>query len=103
MSALALKAHAKINLYLQVGGRLPSGYHQISSLMQSLALADSITISPAHALVLECDNEQLATEDNLVLRAARLLGERFSPGSGARIKLFKRIPVAAGLGGGSAD
>lgn len=103
MSALVLKAHAKINLYLQVGDRLDSGYHQISTVMQSLALADVITIGEAPELVFECDDPALAGDDNLAMRAARLLRARFAPGAGARLRLYKKVPVAAGLGGGSAD
>lgn len=103
MSALALRAHAKINLYLEVGDRLDSGYHEIRSVMQSLDLADTIVLSAASELIFECDNPALANDDNLVMRAARLLQSRFARGQGARIKLFKKVPVAAGLGGGSAD
>ncbi|MDP1808174.1 MAG: 4-(cytidine 5'-diphospho)-2-C-methyl-D-erythritol kinase, partial [Actinomycetota bacterium] len=102
MSALVLKAHAKINLYLEVGDRLDSGYHKISSVMQSLALADIIVLSEAPELIFECDDPLLAGDDNLVVRAARLLRARFAPGLGALIRLYKKVPVAAGLGGGSA-
>lgn len=103
MSALVLKAHAKINLYLQVGDRLDCGYHRISSVMQSLVLADVITLDEAPELVFECDDPSLAGDDNLAMRAARLLQARFAPGAGARLRLYKKVPVAAGLGGGSAD
>lgn len=103
MSALVLKAHAKINLYLEVGDRLDSGYHKINSVMQSLALADIIVLSEAPELTFECDDPLLAEDDNLAARAARLLRARFAPGAGASIRLYKKVPVAAGLGGGSAD
>lgn len=103
VSALVLKAHAKINLYLEVGDRLDSGYHKIISVMQSLALADVIVLSPARELKFECDDPLLAGDDNLAARAAELLRARFAPDAGALIKLYKKVPVAAGLGGGSAD
>ncbi|MDP1809178.1 MAG: 4-(cytidine 5'-diphospho)-2-C-methyl-D-erythritol kinase, partial [Actinomycetota bacterium] len=85
------------------GDRLDSGYHKISSVMQSLALADIIVLSEASELIFECDNPQLTGNDNLAVRAARLLRARFAPGVGASIRLYKKVPVAAGLGGGSAD
>jgi 4-diphosphocytidyl-2-C-methyl-D-erythritol kinase len=90
-------AYAKINLTLEVTGKRPDGYHQLVSLMQTVSLADSLSLAPATDSRLECDNPQLGGEDNLVLRAARLLGR------GGHFSLRKRIPVAAGLGGGSSD
>ncbi len=103
MGALFLKAHAKVNLYLKVGDRLTFGYHKITSVMQSITLADRITISAADKLFFECDDPQLDNKDNLVFKAASLIADYFEVSTGARISLVKVIPVAAGLGGGSAD
>ena len=103
MGALSFEAHAKVNLYLQVKDRLSSGYHQITSIIQSITLADEITISTANELTLDCDDPRINNRENLVLRAASLLSKNFKPAGGARITLRKKIPMAAGLGGGSAD
>ena len=107
MSRQAVTAPAKINLHLRILGPRPDGYHQVSTLLQSIDLADEVSAEPAPDGVLELrvEPEGMVTsgEDNLVLRAASLLRERTGAGSGARIRLEKRIPVGAGLGGGSAD
>ncbi len=92
---LVIKAYAKVNLALEVLGRRPDGYHEVRSLMQAIDLCDTLTFEPAHGLRLECSAQELATDDNLVLRAGRLLHDRFRPRSGARITLVKRIPWAA--------
>ena len=102
MSALVVKAHAKINLYLEVGPRLDSGYHQVTSVMQTISLADVLTVTPHHNIRFSCNDDSLK-KDNLVEKAACLLAERYAPGAGAKIELTKNIPVAAGLGGGSSD
>ncbi len=100
---LRLEAPAKINLTLEVTGRRSDGYHDIASIMQTVDLVDELTFEEADALTLECDVPELATEDNLVLRAARLLARHAGVDRGARIGLRKRVPHAAGLGGGSSD
>ena len=103
-AALAgIAAPAKLNLGLAVTGRRTDGYHNLVTLMVSLALADNVRVAPADDLTLVCDDPALATDDNLCLRAARALQEATGTAAGARIALTKRIPVAAGLGGGSAD
>jgi 4-diphosphocytidyl-2-C-methyl-D-erythritol kinase len=103
-AVLRLAAPAKINLYLEVLGRRADGYHEIDTLMMPLALADELTFTAIQDLTLTCDDPSLPLdENNLVLKAARLLQHQ-RPGSfGARIHLTKRIPTAAGLGGGSSD
>ncbi len=100
---LTLEAPAKINLTLEVTGRREDGYHDIASIMQTVDLVDELTFEEADNLTLECDAPELQTEDNLVLRAARLLREHTGVDRGARIVLRKRIPHPAGLGGGSSD
>lgn len=103
MCALTVSARAKVNLLLAVGERLPSGYHQVQAVLQSISLADELNISAASDIVFECDDKSLANEDNLVVRAAHLLRESYGVDKGAALSLSKRIPAGAGLGGGSAD
>lgn len=98
---LTIRAHAKLNLTLEVLARRPDGYYEIASLMQAISLADTLTFEPASELTFTCSDPRLETPDNLVLRAARLLDPKGR--RGATIRLDKAIPVAAGLGGGSAD
>src|ERR1051326_6495471 len=90
-------AYAKINLALEITGKRADGYHELMSVMQTISLADELTFEPAAELSLDCDAGELGGEDNLVLKAARLLGQQ------GRFTLHKHIPVAAGLGGGSSD
>jgi len=102
-------ARAKLNLYLRVVGRRADGYHLLDSLVAFCDLADTIAVAPAGDLTLSIDGPlagAIANEPvdaNLVLRAARALAGRAGVAPKAAIRLTKRIPVAAGLGGGSAD
>ncbi|MFZ5784679.1 MAG: 4-(cytidine 5'-diphospho)-2-C-methyl-D-erythritol kinase [Pseudomonadota bacterium] len=100
-------AHAKVNLWLNVVGRRPDGYHLLDSLVAFVDLADEVEVAPAGGLFLELEGPQsdslVGESDNLVLRAARLLADRAGVSPRARIRLAKHVPVAAGLGGGSAD
>jgi len=100
-------AHAKINLWLNVVGRRDDGYHLLDSLVAFVDLADQIEARPDDRLSLGLDGPlagALAGEgDNLVLKAARLLADRAGVAPRAAIRLVKHVPVAAGLGGGSAD
>ncbi len=102
-----MRAPAKINLWLKVVGRRSDGYHLLESLVAFTDLADDIDAAPSDRLSLAIDGPlagALAEEgDNLVLRAARLLADRAGIAPRAALRLTKRIPVAAGLGGGSAD
>jgi 4-diphosphocytidyl-2-C-methyl-D-erythritol kinase len=101
----AFAAPAKINLFLHVLAREASGYHQIETLFCRLALADTLEIEPARkGIALHVDGEDTGpADDNLVVRAARLLGRQYGHADAVRITLRKRIPVGAGLGGGSSD
>jgi 4-diphosphocytidyl-2-C-methyl-D-erythritol kinase len=104
--ALTLPAFAKINWSLRVIGRRPDGYHEIDTLLQTISLCDTIgiTATEENRIVLSCDDRSLpADERNLVWRAAAALQVRCATKRGARIHLEKRIPVHAGLGGGSSD
>jgi 4-diphosphocytidyl-2-C-methyl-D-erythritol kinase len=96
-------APAKLNLGLAVTGRRTDGYHNLVSLMVPLQLADTVRVEPARAFSLACDDPALAGDDNLVLRAARAFQVATGERRAAHITLTKRIPVAAGLGGGSSD
>ena len=100
---LTLKAHAKVNLTLEVLGRREDGYHDIASIIQTIDLCDTLTLEPADAISLECDKPELQSTDNLALKAACLLKASTGCDEGARITLTKGIPVSAGLGGGSSD
>ena len=107
---MMIKARAKINLTLDVTGRRPDGYHTVQMVMQSLALHDDVTVSiapgaAAHGIVLTCSRADLpADEDNLAYRAAALFYEQTKiPLQTCTIDIKKRIPVAAGLAGGSTD
>jgi 4-diphosphocytidyl-2-C-methyl-D-erythritol kinase len=106
MKGITLKAHAKVNLTLEALAKRPDGYHELRSLMVKLALHDTLSfcLAPEGQLSLSCDAFGLSCgEDNLVMRAARLLQAAAGRPLGARIALCKRIPMAAGLAGGSAD
>src|SRR5216683_776287 len=101
---MVLRTSAKVNLALEVLGRRPDGYHELSTVLQAVDLFDRLTVETAEAITLETSDPALPTDDgNLVIRAARLLRKTAGVEAGARIVLDKRIPVAAGLGGGSSD
>lgn len=98
-------AYAKINLCLEIIGKRSDNYHDITSVMQMVDLYDTLDFYEADGLTVESDDPALASanENNLVTRAARLLIEEAGVVRGAKIVLHKRIPIAAGLGGGSSD
>jgi len=99
-----LRASAKVNLALEVLGKRGDGYHEIATVLQAVDLFDRLTVDPDETLSLHTDDPELPTDDgNLVMRAARLLQKAAGVDRGARLRLHKRIPVAAGLGGGSSD
>jgi 4-diphosphocytidyl-2-C-methyl-D-erythritol kinase len=106
-AADAEKAPAKVNLTLRVIGRRADGYHEIESLVAFADVSDALTFSPGGALVLSVAGPTGAAAgqiaDNLVLKAARALAERVERLKLGGFALSKRLPVAAGLGGGSAD
>ncbi|SHF13065.1 4-diphosphocytidyl-2-C-methyl-D-erythritol kinase [Desulforamulus putei DSM 12395] len=102
---LRLNAHAKINLTLDVLGRRPDGYHEVEMIMQSIGLHDTLELEykPKEIVLTVSGVPVTAGQDNLVLKAARLLQQQAGPEAGAIIHLHKEIPVAAGLAGGSSD
>jgi 4-diphosphocytidyl-2-C-methyl-D-erythritol kinase len=104
--AVVVWAPAKVNLHLEILGKRADGYHEIASVLLAVSLYDTLVFheAPAGELVLECQPPGLSSgPDNLVWRAAQLLREQTGCRRGVRIQLYKRIPVAAGLGGGSSD
>jgi 4-diphosphocytidyl-2-C-methyl-D-erythritol kinase len=98
-----MNAPAKVNLYLHITGKRQDGYHLLDSLAVFPAVGDMVRVQPAETLSLTISGPfgaNLAAEpDNLVLRAARLL----NPTGGAALRLEKNLPIASGIGGGSAD
>lgn len=105
-NTIRLSAPAKVNLFLEVLGKRPDGYHEIATLMLAIDLADTLEITPATSgrLSLTCDDPALTIgPENLVNKAVQLLRRETGCSAGASIRLTKRIPWAAGLGGGSSD
>ena len=100
---LRLPAYAKINLSLEVLGRRPDGYHDVATILQTVDLADTVTVAPGQELAVECGDPELSGERNIVWDAAVALARYTGVTPKASIRIEKRIPVAAGLGGGSAD
>lgn len=116
---VAVTAYAKINLCLRIVRRRPDGMHDLDGIMHALTLADSVHVAPDQKLQLETIDVRRtapagpgpapsgpplpAVEENIAWRAAHMLQRAAGVTDGGRITLYKRIPVAAGLGGGSAD
>ncbi|OQY45303.1 MAG: 4-(cytidine 5'-diphospho)-2-C-methyl-D-erythritol kinase [Anaerolineaceae bacterium 4572_78] len=107
MNKLTLKSHAKINLTLEILGRLPSGYHQILSVMQELELHDLITLKARHDnfIKIVCDKPYVpSNRRNIAWKAANLLRQKTGiKHAGVTITIIKNIPVAGGLAGGSSN
>ena len=99
-----VRAYAKINLSLKVLGKRADGFHELRTVFQTISLADTLDIAfaPGRGLSIELD-DPMRLDDNLVTRAARLFAERFKVRGSPRMKLAKRIPSGAGMGGGSSD
>lgn len=107
MAELLVSAPAKINLHLEVLGLRPDGFHELAMVMQTLDLADTLALRPTAdgAISLVCDRSDLPTDgSNLIVKAAELLRARVGlPELGVAITLTKRIPIGAGLAGGSSN
>lgn len=109
MIQIERKAYAKINLHLDVLSRYPDGYHEVFTVMQSLSLCDDLKITLDGTFLgikIVCDDKSVPTdENNIVCRAASLFFDELGRDSdkGLMIEITKRIPVSAGLGGGSSD
>ena len=101
---LVLYAAAKVNLALEVLSRRADGYHEIATVLQAVDLSDRLVLEDAESLELKVNVPDIpADATNLAMRAALALREAAAVNRGVRIVLDKRIPAAAGLGGGSAD
>lgn len=102
--SLFLLAPAKVNLFLDVLGKRPDGYHDLATLLVAVDLQDRLTLHRADSLSMTCDDPHLSCgPDNLVLKAAERLRRHVNHSGGALIHLEKRIPMQAGLAGGSSD
>lgn len=100
---LVVRAPAKVNLTLEILGKRPDGFHALRSVFAALDLHDRLTVHPADEIGIACDLPELSTEANLAWRAADALRRDSGTRAGVSIILNKRIPLEAGLGGGSAD
>ncbi|MBC8121150.1 MAG: 4-(cytidine 5'-diphospho)-2-C-methyl-D-erythritol kinase [Gemmatimonadaceae bacterium] len=104
MNSICLRTAAKVNLFLEILAERPDGYHEVVMILQSLDLVDLVELVPARAISVVCTHPLVPTDrTNLVWQAAELLQQACGVADGVEIKLDKRIPVAAGLAGGSAD
>ncbi len=102
---ITLRSFAKVNFGLHILGKRPDGFHEIRTVFQSIKLHDRIDITRTggNRIIFESDCPDLDAYDNLILRAIHLLGERIQLPPGLKIYLQKRIPLGAGLGGGSSN
>jgi len=102
-----VQAPAKVNLFLHVGDRRPDGFHDLQSLVVFTRTGDELSFSPSEGFKLDIEgpfaNALTSDPDNLVLKAARALAAHAGMQDGAHIVLTKNLPVASGIGGGSAD
>src|SRR5258708_38320156 len=104
--AVVFWAPAKVNLFLEILGKRPDGYHELETLMATVSLNDELVFKEESSgeILLSCDHPELSTgPDNLIRKAAEALRRRTGCARGARIELTKRIPMAAGLAGGASD
>lgn len=105
MQQITLKSPAKLNLFLRVTGKYANGYHKIHTLFHRIDLLDTLKLKKAKkGIRIYCEHPQVPTgRNNIMTRAYELLKERFPHLGGVRVELTKRIPVQAGLGGGSGN
>jgi 4-diphosphocytidyl-2-C-methyl-D-erythritol kinase len=106
-SEIVIKTPAKINLFLEVLNKRPDGFHNINSLFQAVSLFDilifKLTEKPGITLTCVNNNDLSVDDDNLIIKAYKLLDQKFGFKTGMEISLEKNIPIAGGLGGGSSD
>lgn len=105
MEAYQIKAFAKINLGLDVLGRLENGYHEVRMVMQTVGICDELELKRTReGITLSCDDGSLPLDErNLAYKAARIMKDEYGIGDGIHIRLKKNIPAAAGMAGGSSD
>jgi len=104
-SSVNLRSPAKINLYLNILGKYPSGFHQIESIVERISLCDVITVTAVKDDMVRviCNKKELENQHNLCYRAAALVKKTHKIKTGFTITLKKNIPIGAGLGGGSSN
>jgi 4-diphosphocytidyl-2-C-methyl-D-erythritol kinase len=104
-SGCFIRAYAKINLTLDVLGRRADGYHELATVMQEIDLYDTLCLTASNdaQVQLVCSTPELSNQENLAARAAEMVRQQLGLEQGVSIELHKRIPMAAGLGGGSSD
>lgn len=101
---MRIRAYAKVNLFLEITGKQPNGYHTLSTLFQTISFADELDLIEDKALHLSCSDKTLPTDErNLAMRAALSVRTLLKEKRGARLRLIKKVPMGAGLGGGSSD
>ena len=106
VNKLILHSHAKLNLYLKIVGKRKDGYHSLQTIFERIDLADTVIIRPSltRRISLSCNKSSLPRgRANLAFQSAKLLQKACAVSKGADIELIKRIPVGAGLGGGSSN
>jgi 4-diphosphocytidyl-2-C-methyl-D-erythritol kinase len=100
---LKVTAPAKLNLVLEILGKRNDGYHEIRSLIQTIGLCDILSFGQSDVVSLKCSEPALGMPDNLIIRAVELIKKTCDIKTGIEINLEKKIPLSAGLGGGSSD
>lgn len=102
--SFTLPSFAKINWFLRVLGKRDDGFHELCTVFQTVSLHDSLTFSDSDRLILSCTDKNIPIgDDNLIVKAAKIFGEKHNVKNGAKIHLEKRIPAPGGLGGGSSN
>lgn len=102
--SFTIPAFAKINWFLKILGKREDNFHELCTAFQTISLADKLTFTESSELELTCNDLSIPTNnENLIIKAAQVLQEKFSIGKGAKIYLEKNIPSPGGLGGGSSD
>lgn len=106
MDRITIKAFAKVNMYLDITGVKPDGYHLIESIMQSISICDLVTIERKNTkgITIECDNPNVPCDErNIAHKAVKAFLNATNLDGDFHIKIDKKIPIQAGMGGGSAD
>lgn len=102
---MLIKSFAKINLFLKIGKKLPSGYHEIESVMQQVNLSDELSFKKIDEdkVIIKCNIKELENKNNIAYKAAELVKNKFDIKEGIEINIEKNIPIGAGLAGGSGN
>ena len=101
---MQIKSYAKINLTLDILGKRSDGYHEMDTILQQISLHDIISLENMESEIkIECDAKELENSSNLAFRAAEIMKEVFGISKGVKISISKKIPVGAGLSGGSSN